>query len=206
MEKMKKTTVIIVGGGASGLSASIFLAKAKVDHIVFDHDKTTLRRAYIKNYPGQIEPFWGLDLRNSARQLSEQYGGQIICARVMDIRCINNEISAITEGNSEYISTYLIIATGQAPIHFPSLGLKTIPGVQPYVKVNIPTSPIGETNIPNVFAVGVVAGHPSQAIVAAGDGARVAVHIISRIKGEYWVDHDDPPASDKRNKPIVKVD
>ncbi|MEN8443719.1 MAG: FAD-dependent oxidoreductase, partial [Cyanobacteria bacterium J06555_13] len=94
-----------------------------------------------------------------------------------------------------YTADYVILATGQTPLKFLDLPVDIVDGVQPFVKQNIVVSGEGETSVPNVFAAGVVAGHPSQAIVAAGDGARIAVHVISRIKGEYWVDHDVVPSS-----------
>lgn len=34
-------------------------------------------------------------------------------------------------------------------------------------------------------------------IITAGDGARVAINIISDVKGERWVDHDVLPAPAK---------
>ena len=45
--------------------------------------------------------------------------------------------------------------------------------------------------MPGVWAAGVVAGWPSQAVACAGSGATVAIEIASAAKGEFWVDHDD---------------
>ena len=59
------------------------------------------------------------------------------------------------------------------------------------MKINVVTDRWGATSVPGVWAAGVVAGWPSQAVICAGSGANVAIEIINRIKGEFWVDHDD---------------
>jgi thioredoxin reductase (NADPH) len=49
-----------------------------------------------------------------------------------------------------------------------------------------------------VWAAGTLAGTSVHTIVVAGDGARVAINVISAQSGERHVDHDTletPPAS-----------
>ena len=48
----------------------------------------------------------------------------------------------------------------------------------------------GETSKKGVWAAGVVAGISAHTIVTAGDGARVAINVLSEINGERYVDHD----------------
>ena len=48
----------------------------------------------------------------------------------------------------------------------------------------------GQTNIANVWACGLVAGVSVHTIITAGDGARVAINLLSEINGERYVDHD----------------
>jgi thioredoxin reductase len=48
----------------------------------------------------------------------------------------------------------------------------------------------GQTVVPGCYAVGRITGLPSQAIISAGDGARVAIGLVQRIRGGYYVDHD----------------
>ncbi|MEL6492349.1 MAG: NAD(P)/FAD-dependent oxidoreductase [Cyanobacteria bacterium J06634_6] len=191
---MIETSVAVIGGGASGLSAAMYLAKAGIDSITFDHDKSVLHKAYLKNYPGKANPTVGLDLRNEMRSHCTQYNANILSDAVEQLTKQDDKFLVITLEDS-YTADYVILATGQTPLKFLDLPVDIVDGVQPFVKQNIVVSGEGETSVPNVFAAGVVAGHPSQAIVAAGDGARIAVHVISRIKGEYWVDHDVVPSS-----------
>ncbi|MEM9091454.1 MAG: FAD-dependent oxidoreductase [Cyanobacteria bacterium P01_F01_bin.53] len=189
---MVETSVAVIGGGASGLSASMYLAKAGIGSITFDHDKSVLHKAYLKNYPGKTTPTVGIDLRDETRSLCEHYGATILSVAVEQLTVKDDKFLVITSDDS-YVADYVILATGQAPLKFLDLSVDMVEGAQPFVKNNLPVSAEGETSVPRLFAAGVLAGHPSQAIVAAGDGARVAVHVISRINGEYWVDHDVPP-------------
>ena len=46
------TDVLIVGGGAAGLSAALFTAKNGLETTVFDTDTTWLHKAHLFNYPG----------------------------------------------------------------------------------------------------------------------------------------------------------
>ncbi|MEM9149246.1 MAG: NAD(P)/FAD-dependent oxidoreductase [Cyanobacteria bacterium P01_F01_bin.3] len=189
---MIETSVAVIGGGASGLSAAMYLAKAGIDALTFDHDKSVLHKAYLKNYPGKVEPLTGITLRDETRSLCEQYGAKLLDDPVEQLTTQDGKFLVVTSKDS-YLADYAILATGQTPLKFLDVPADIVDGVQPFVKSNLSVSAEGETSVPNLFAAGVVAGHPSQAIVAAGDGARVAVHVISRIKGEYWVDHDVMP-------------
>ena len=54
----------------------------------------------------------------------------------------------------------------------------------------VAVDPDGMTAIPDCYAVGRITGLPSQAAISSGDGARVAIGIIQRIRGGYYVDHD----------------
>jgi len=189
---MIETSVAVIGGGASGLSAAMYLAKAKISAITFDNDKSVLHKAYLKNYPGKIEPTVGSGLKDEMRSHCEKYSATILSDAVEQLTVKDDKFMIITPEDS-YTADYVILATGQTPLKFLDLPMEVVDGAQPFVKHNIVTSEQGETSVPNLFAAGVVAGHPSQAIVAAGDGARVAIHVISRIKGEYWVDHDVLP-------------
>lgn len=186
---MNETSVAVIGGGASGLSAAMYLAKADVPALTFDHDKSVLHKAYLKNYPGKVEPLTGITLRDETRSLCEQYGAKILNEAVEQLTTQEDKFLIVTREDS-YLADYVVLATGQTPLKFLDVPVDIVDGVQPFVKSNISVSAEGETSVSNLFAAGVVAGHPSQAIVAAGDGARVAVHVISRVKGEYWVDHD----------------
>ncbi|MNO08776.1 hypothetical protein D3C81_2316100 [compost metagenome] len=52
------------------------------------------------------------------------------------------------------------------------------------------TDAAGQTNVPGVYAAGAAAGTSLHTIITAGDGARVAVEVLSALNGERYVDHD----------------
>ena len=52
----------------------------------------------------------------------------------------------------------------------------------------------GRTSTPGVWAAGTVAGTSVHTIITAGDGARVAINLVSAVRGERHVDHDVLPA------------
>jgi thioredoxin reductase len=68
--------------------------------------------------------------------------------------------------------------------------LQTKPGTEPRIKTVIDVDREGKTNIEKIWAAGTVAGVSVHTIVTAGDGARVAINVISELNGERYVDHD----------------
>ncbi len=48
----------------------------------------------------------------------------------------------------------------------------------------------GKTNIEGIWAAGTCAGVSVHTIITAGDGAKVAINLISELNGERYVDHD----------------
>ena len=84
----------------------------------------------------------------------------------------------------------MILATGFWTDLTDSLGVKTKDGTEPRVKTIIDVDAEGRTNVPGVWAAGTVAGVSVHTIVTAGDGARVAINLLSELTGSRYVDHD----------------
>ena len=185
----RATTVAVIGGGAAGLTAAHFLARAGVAVEVFDQDRSILKRALLKNLPG-TEELEGRDLLASLRHKLSALGVPTSTAKVEDVQPADEGFTVLT-GEDAITVRYVVLATGQGTLKLTSLEVDTTEARQPFVKVNVVTNNWGATSIPGVWAAGVVAGWPSQAVVCAGSGANVAIEIISALKGEFWVDHDD---------------
>jgi thioredoxin reductase (NADPH) len=83
-------------------------------------------------------------------------------------------------------SDYLVLASNKRTDVARSLGLELGGHGARFVSVDAG----GRTPVERCYAVGRITGAPSQAIISAGDGARVAIDIIQRIRGGYYVDHD----------------
>lgn len=185
----RTTTVAIIGGGAAGLTAALFLARAGVDVAVFDQDRSILKRALLHNLPG-VSALEGRDLLAQLRGDLAERGVKPTATKVEDVAPTADGFVVHT-ADGEVQARYVVLASGQGTVKLPSLPLATAEARQPFVKVNVVTDHWGATSVPGVWAAGVVAGWPSQAVICAGSGANVAVEIVSAINGEFWVDHDD---------------
>lgn len=191
----RETTVAVVGGGAAGLTAAHFLARAGIAAEVIDQDRSILKRAQLHNLPG-AEVLEGRDLLAGLRDKVASAGVLTTADKVADIAPVDGGFD-LTLGDGDVLrARFVVLATGQGTVKLPSLPLDTDDARQPYVKVNIRTDRWGATSVPGVWAAGVVAGWPSQAVVCAGSGANVAIEIATTINGEFWVDHDDSPAAE----------
>jgi thioredoxin reductase (NADPH) len=188
----RQTTVAIVGGGAAGLSAALFLSRAGVAVEVFDQDRSILKRAQLNNLPG-VDQIEGRELLAQLRAAVTARNVITTTAKVDDVRPAPNSADGFVVqcGDDTISARFVVLAAGQGTLKLPSLPVETTDARQPFVKVNVVTDKWGATSVPGVWAAGVVAGWPSQAVVCAGSGANVAVEICSAINGEFWVDHDD---------------
>lgn len=184
-----ETTVAIIGGGASGLTAALFLARAGLSVQVFDQDRSILKRALLKNLPGAVE-LEGRELLEQLRAKCDALGVVTRAVKVDDVRPGSPFELTLADG-SALTASYVVLASGQGTVKLPSLPLETVEARQPFVKVNVVTDKWGATSIPGVYACGVVAGWPSQAVACAGSGATVAIEIATLEQRSFWVDHDD---------------
>jgi thioredoxin reductase (NADPH) len=185
----RTTTVAIIGGGSAGLTSAHFLARAGVPVEVFDQDRSILKRALLKNLPG-VDELEGRELLGSLRRKLSSLEVSTSATKVDDIQPTGDGFTVIS-GDDAVTARYVILATGQGTLKLASLNVATAVARQPFVKINVVTNQWGATSVPGVWAAGVVAGWPSQAVVCAGSGANVAIEIISALQGEFWVDHDD---------------
>ena len=69
-------------------------------------------------------------------------------------------------------------------------GITVVDGTEPRIKNIIKVDQEGRTNVAGIWAAGTVAGVSMHTIITAGDGAKVAINIISELNGTRYVDHD----------------
>ncbi len=180
--------IAIIGGGPAGASAAIFAAKAGKNTLVLDNEQSVTRRAWIENHYGAME-ISGPDLVDTGKKQAEKFGAKFVKAQAQSIESHNNGFLIQTdEGNFE--ASHVIIATGMWADLAEKSGINTKPGTEPRVKTIIDVTPEGKTTVNGIWAAGTVAGVSMHTIITAGDGAKVAINVISEINGERYVDHD----------------
>ncbi len=107
--------VIIIGGGAAGLTAGIYLSRAKVNTLILNEGTAGGQMVLtheIANYPG-VENISGYQLSNIMRKQAISFGCTIksnISVKDVDF---NNEIKSVTlSDNTSYTADAVIVATG----------------------------------------------------------------------------------------------
>lgn len=178
--------VIVIGDGPGGLSAALLLAKNQLDVVVFGEDKTAMHWALVKNYLG-IPEILGSDFQRRARDQVSAFGARLRDAHVEAIAKLGDRWSVTLADGETLTANYLVLSEGKAPRLANQLGLEFDDATGIATDRNART-PIG------VYVVGRSARPGrSQAIISAGDGAAAAIDILSRSKGENFVDWDEPP-------------
>jgi thioredoxin reductase (NADPH) len=178
--------VAIVGGGVAGLTAALFLGRAGVHTILLDSGESSLRRvSLVHNYLGFPDGIGGSELLDLGRKQVERFGGTVRADRVDAVSRGDGEFTIEVAGE-RIACRYLVLASNKRTDLAVALGLELGGFGAKFVAVD----PDGLTAVPDCYAVGRITGLPSQAAVSSGDGARVAIAIIQRIRGGYYVDHD----------------
>ncbi|WP_027093870.1 FAD-dependent oxidoreductase [Cohnella thermotolerans] len=180
--------VAIIGGGPAGASAAIFTAKAGKKTIVIDSDQSVTRRAWLDNHYG-APAISGPDLVETGKKQAEKFGAEFVRAKAGKLTAGDGFLTVETDAGT-YEATHVIIATGMFVDFAEASGIRTKPGTEPRIKTIIDATPEGKTSLDNVWAAGTVAGVSMHTIVTAGDGAKVAINVISELNGERYVDHD----------------
>ena len=181
--------VIVIGDGPGGLSAALFLAKNKLDVVVFGQDKTAMNYALLRNYLGLPEML-GSEFQRIARRQIAELGARLRGDRVEEVAAASDGWTVTLEGGERQTSRYLVLSEGKGPRLAKQLGLT-------FDEHNgIPTDRNARSSLDGVYIVGRSARPGrSQAIISAGDGAAAAIDILSRVKGENFVDWDEPPSA-----------
>ncbi|WP_078553809.1 FAD-dependent oxidoreductase [Alkalihalobacterium alkalicellulosilyticum] len=180
--------VVIIGAGPAGASAAIFAAKAGKKTLVLDNGKGMTQRAWVENHYG-VNEVAGPELVESGKKQAIKFGAEIVEATVENITSTNEGLT-VQADNQEYQAKHVLLATGALADLAEKIGVKVIPGTEPRIKNNVEVDNEGRTNIKGIWAAGTIAGVSVHTIVTAGNGAAVAINIISEINGERYVDHD----------------
>ncbi|MFD2169974.1 FAD-dependent oxidoreductase [Tumebacillus lipolyticus] len=176
--------VIVLGGGPSGLSAALLLADLGYQTLVLEDGRTQMGRAYVTNYLG-LDEFEGPQLLEKGRQQVEQRGVEIRSERVTAIDEQEDHL-LVTTAAGQHRAESILLCCGQGPgMELAKLAnVELVEHDEPFTKLKVAIDERGRTSRKNVYAAGICAGTSSQAIIAAGHGAQVALNLISEQAGE----------------------
>jgi len=182
---MARFDVIVAGGGVAGLSTAIFLARAGISVAVFDRAESSLRRVErVNNFLGFPDGIGGAELLDLGRRQAEKFGAEVYGERIDEV-AREGETFVVRAGGVDHTCAYFVLASNKRTDLARALGLELGGYGSKFVAVEG-----GRTAAERVYAAGRITGQPSQAIISAGDGAKVAIELIQRVRGEYYVDHD----------------
>jgi thioredoxin reductase len=186
----RSSSVVIIGGGPAGASAAIFTARAGLATVVIDADKGMTRRAWVQNHLGFPDGVTGPDLVDGGRAQAERAGATWVEGAVDAIEGTAGQFSVRTEDGTAIAASSVILATGASVALAEAVGVATTAATEPRIKSIVSVDRDGRTSVPGIWAAGTAAGVSVHTIVTAGDGARVAINLISEERGERHVDHD----------------
>jgi anaerobic glycerol-3-phosphate dehydrogenase len=187
--------VLIIGGGAAGLSCALVLGSAKKLAIaenkkigIITHQKTSdLQNALFNNVLGLTPGTTGTSILNDGKkQLANLYPHveQINNEKVSEIIRHNNKFEVKTNKNS-YKANIVVIAVGYT-------NLMTIKGLETYIESH-PRAEKEKNRIwlkntdhlieNGLYVAGTLAGWRSQFAIASGSGAQVATDILTLWNG-----------------------
>ncbi|QHW33716.1 FAD-dependent oxidoreductase [Paenibacillus rhizovicinus] len=181
--------IAIIGAGPAGGSAALFAAKAGKQTLLIDSDQSITKKAWIENHYG-VPEIKGPDLVEIGIQQAKKFGAEYVQAKVTEIAKTDDGFTISTEAGDSYQAKHVIVASGLFLEFAEKSGLQTKPGTEPRIKTILEADAQGRTNIEGIWAAGTCAGVSVHTIVTAGDGAKVAINVISELNGARYVDHD----------------
>ncbi len=177
---------IIIGDGPTGLSCALLLAKNDLDVTVYGEDDTPMHQAYLWNYLGLHEED-GTTFQETSRKQVLDMGARLEERRVETIEETPNGYRVTTHDDHHEQAPHLVIATGTDRSLAKDLDLALEGNT-------IQADRYGRTSKENVYAGGWATREDKiQAAISVGDGAAIALEILSKEEGEPTHDFDVPP-------------
>jgi thioredoxin reductase len=169
--------VCIVGAGPAGLTAGIYTARAGLDTLVVDGGQPILERnAHLENVPGFPAGVNARRFLDLCRDQAERNGVDRRETRVERIERTDGGRFEVTL-LGESVLTDRVICTSWAETSYLA-GLDGVGLIDRGSKTYVDVDEDGRAGVEGLYAAGRIAGARHQTVVAAGDGANVALAAI----------------------------
>lgn len=110
--------VIIIGGGAAGLTAAIYTSRESLSTLLLEKELCgglTTTTDLVENYPGFPEGISGMDLMNKFKEQAKRFGTEIVEFKEVEKLLKDKEQIEVHTGEQVYKGYAVIIATGSIP-------------------------------------------------------------------------------------------
>lgn len=112
---METTKCLIIGSGAAGYTAAIYLSRAGISSVLYSGIQPggqLTQTTTIENYPGFPQGVEGFDLMENMRQQAVNVGAEVRNGIITDIDLSKRPFVATVDGTSTISADVVIIATG----------------------------------------------------------------------------------------------
>lgn len=167
--------VIIIGGGAAGLTAAIYTTRRKLKTLVLSVDiggQTNLTQ-HIENYPGYTE-LSGPKLMQIFEEQAKNFGAEIIFGKVNKIEKTDKSFEVRLANDEKYEGRTVIVTSGKVPR---SLG---IPGEEKFMGRGVTTCATCD---------GPLYKGKKVAIIGGGNSALDAAEYMSKLASKIYLVH-----------------
>ncbi|MGC8803728.1 MAG: thioredoxin-disulfide reductase [Bacteroidales bacterium] len=117
-QEIEKYDVIILGAGPAGLSAGIYLSRAKIHTLIISEGMPggqVILTHRVVNYPG-VEDISGYQLAQIMKKQAEAFGARVIAnAMISRVDADKDEKCVVLSDDRTYCADALILATGGRP-------------------------------------------------------------------------------------------
>lgn len=128
---MEKTyDLVIIGAGPGGLAAGLYGARAKMDTLIIEKDKTggqISTTEEVANYPGSIADASGPTLVARMVEQVEEFGAQKVKDNILEVD-FSKDIKVLKGEKDVYKAKAVIVATGASPRKLDVPGEKELTG------------------------------------------------------------------------------
>ncbi len=115
---MNMYDIIIIGGGAAGLSCAMYACRGGMKTLVLEAMSAGGQMNYtydVDNYPGFYQNPTGAELSDNFLKHAQKFGAQISTEKVKDIVDCEKSVKKIITRRNEYETRTIVFATGAVP-------------------------------------------------------------------------------------------